>query len=52
MPLYTLNRRDERRTLTNILENLDEHVYGNDHFGFSVFPYFDTALTRIYPMHR
>lgn len=46
VPLYTLNRRDERRALTETLENLDEYVDGNDHFEFFVFPYSDTALTR------
>ncbi|WP_454560937.1 D-arabinono-1,4-lactone oxidase [Mycobacterium haemophilum] len=46
VPLYTLNRRDERRALTETLENLDDYVDGNDHFEFFVFPYADTALTR------
>ncbi|MGO9153823.1 D-arabinono-1,4-lactone oxidase [Mycobacterium sp.] len=46
VPLYTLNRRDERRALTETLERLDEYVDGNDHFEFFVFPYGDTALTR------
>jgi len=45
--LYTLHRRDERRALTETLERLDEYVDGNDHFEFFVFPYADTALTRI-----
>jgi L-gulono-1,4-lactone dehydrogenase len=46
VPLYTLNRRDERRALTETLERLDENVDNNDHFEFFVFPYAETALTR------
>jgi L-gulono-1,4-lactone dehydrogenase len=46
VPLYTLNRRDERRALTETLQHLDEYVDGNDHFEFFVFPYAETALTR------
>ncbi|BBX96429.1 D-arabinono-1,4-lactone oxidase [Mycobacterium lacus] len=46
VPLFTLHRKDERRPLAETLERLDEHVDGNDHFEFFVFPYGDTALTR------
>ncbi len=46
VPLYTLHRRDERRSLTETLDRLDEFVDGNDHFEFFVFPYGESALTR------
>ncbi|HEX6390091.1 MAG TPA: D-arabinono-1,4-lactone oxidase [Solirubrobacteraceae bacterium] len=46
VPLYTLHRRDEPRPLADTLARLDEHVDGNDHFEFFVFPYADRALTR------
>jgi L-gulono-1,4-lactone dehydrogenase len=46
VPLYTLIRRDERRALTETLEQLDESVDGNDHFEFFVFPYGERASTR------
>lgn len=47
VPLYTLRRRDKLRALAETLERLDQDVDGNDHFEFFVFPYADTALTRI-----
>ena len=46
VPLYTLHRRDEPAPLAQTLARLDEHVDGNDHFEFFVFPYTQTALTR------
>ena len=46
IPIYTLHRHDEPRPLAATLEQLDEHVDGNDHFEFFVFPYTTTALTR------
>ncbi len=46
VPLYTLHRHDEKRSLAETLGRLDEFVDGNDHFEFFVFPYADTALTR------
>ena len=46
VPLYTLHRRDAPAPLRETLDRLDEHVDGNDHFEFFVFPYTDTALTR------
>jgi FAD-linked oxidoreductase len=46
VPLYTLHRRDERRSLAETLQRLDEYVDGNDHFEFFVFPYGEKALTR------
>ncbi len=46
VPLYTLNRRDQRRTLGETLQRLDGLVDGNDHFEFFVFPYAEMALTR------
>lgn len=50
VPLFTLHRHDQRRSLAQTLERLDEFVDGNDHFEFFVFPYADKALTRT--MHR
>ena len=46
VPLFTLHRRDAPRPLDATLDRLDEHVDGNDHFEFWVFPYTRTALTR------
>jgi L-gulonolactone oxidase len=46
VPLYTLHRHDEPLPLSDTLDRLDEHVDGNDHFEFFVFPYADKALTR------
>ena len=46
VPLYTLHRHDEPLPLADTLERIDEHVDGNDHFEFFVFPYADKALTR------
>lgn len=45
-----MHRHDQRRSLAQTLERLDEFVDGNDHFEFFVFPYADKALTRT--MHR
>jgi L-gulono-1,4-lactone dehydrogenase len=46
VPRFTLHRRDEPRPLRETLDRLDEHVDGNEHFEFWVFPYTRTALTR------
>ena len=46
LPVYTLHRVDEPRSLDETLERLDELVDGNDHFEFWAFPYTDVALTR------
>ncbi len=46
VPRYTLHRHDAPRPLGETLDRLDEHVDGNDHFEFWVFPYTRTALTR------
>jgi L-gulono-1,4-lactone dehydrogenase len=46
VPRFTLQRHDAPRPLKETLERLDEHVDGNDHFEFWVFPYTRTALTR------
>jgi L-gulono-1,4-lactone dehydrogenase len=46
VPRFTLHRRDEPRPLDATLERLGEHVDGNDHFEFWVFPYTRVALTR------
>jgi L-gulono-1,4-lactone dehydrogenase len=46
VPLYTLHRSDVPLPLDETLARLDEHVDGNDHFEFFVFPYTDRALTR------
>lgn len=46
VPLYTLHRIDAPMPLDQTLEHLDEHVAGNDHFEFFIFPYTQRALTR------
>jgi L-gulonolactone oxidase len=46
VPRFTLHRVDAPRPLGETLDRLDEHVDGNDHFEFWVFPYTRTALTR------
>ncbi|MET0601152.1 MAG: D-arabinono-1,4-lactone oxidase [Baekduia sp.] len=46
LPLYTLQRHDQPLPLADVLDHLDEHVDGNDHFEFFLWPYTRTALTR------
>jgi FAD-linked oxidoreductase len=46
-PLYTLRRSDAPRPLAETLERLDELVDGHERFELFVFPYTDTALTRV-----
>ena len=46
VPRFTLHRHDAPRALAATLDRLDEHVDGNDHFEFWVFPYTRTAYTR------
>jgi L-gulonolactone oxidase len=46
VPLYTLHRHDRPLPLADTLARLDEHVDGNDHFEFFLWPYTRTALTR------
>jgi len=46
VPLYTLHRVDEPRSLQDTLGRLDELVGGNDHFELFTFPHTDVALTR------
>jgi L-gulonolactone oxidase len=46
VPRFTLHRHDAPRPLAATLDRLDEHLDGNDHFEFWVFPYTRTALTR------
>jgi L-gulono-1,4-lactone dehydrogenase len=46
VPRFTLHRHDVPRPLGETLDRLDEHVDGNDHFEFWVFPYTRMALTR------
>jgi L-gulono-1,4-lactone dehydrogenase len=46
VPRFTLHRSDAPRPLEETLDRLNEHVDGNDHFEFWVFPYTRTALTR------
>jgi L-gulono-1,4-lactone dehydrogenase len=46
VPRFTLHRHDAPRPLDATLDRLDEHVDGNEHFEFWVFPYTRTALTR------
>ena len=44
--LYTLRRHDKPLALDETLDRLDEHVDGNDHFEFFLWPYTRTAMTR------
>jgi FAD-linked oxidoreductase len=46
VPLYTLQRHDQPLPLGDVLDQLDEHVDGNDHFEFFLWPYTRTAMTR------
>jgi L-gulonolactone oxidase len=46
VPLYTLHRHDAPLALADVLDRLDEHVDGNDHFEFFLWPYTRTAMTR------
>lgn len=46
VPLYTLQRHDKPLPLAGVLDRLDEHVDGNDHFEFFLWPYTRTAMTR------
>jgi L-gulono-1,4-lactone dehydrogenase len=46
VPLYTLRRHDRPLPLADVLDRLDEHVDGNDHFEFFLWPYTRTAMTR------
>ncbi|MEA2305050.1 MAG: L-gulono,4-lactone dehydrogenase [Solirubrobacteraceae bacterium] len=46
VPLYTLERHDQPLPLADVLDRLDEHVDGNDHFEFFLWPYTRTAMTR------
>jgi L-gulono-1,4-lactone dehydrogenase len=46
VPLYTLQRHDEPLPLPDVLDRLDEHVDGNDHFEFFLWPYTRMAMTR------
>jgi FAD-linked oxidoreductase len=46
VPLYTLERHDKPLPLLDVLDHLDEHVDGNDHFEFFLWPYTRTAMTR------
>ncbi|HEV7493643.1 D-arabinono-1,4-lactone oxidase [Baekduia sp.] len=46
VPLYTLHRHDQPLPLAGVLDRLDEHVDGSDHFEFFLWPYTRTALTR------
>ena len=46
VPLYTLRRHDKPLPLVEVLDRLDEHVEGNDHFEFFLWPYTRTAMTR------
>ncbi len=46
VPLYTLHRHDQPLALGDVLDRLDEHVEGNDHFEFFLWPYTRTAMTR------
>jgi L-gulono-1,4-lactone dehydrogenase len=46
VPLYTLHRHDQPLPLAGVLDRLDEHVDGSDHFELFLWPYTRTALTR------
>jgi L-gulono-1,4-lactone dehydrogenase len=46
VPLYTLHRHDAPLPLGETLDRLDEHVDGNDHFEFFLWPYTRIAATR------
>jgi FAD-linked oxidoreductase len=46
VPLYTLQRHDRPIPLGDVLDRLDEHVEGSDHFEFFLWPYTRTAMTR------
>ncbi len=46
VPLYTLDRHDAPLPLSEVLDHLDEHIDGNDHFEFFLWPYTRTAMTR------
>jgi L-gulonolactone oxidase len=46
LPLYTLHRHDAPLPLDETLDRMDEHVDGNDHFEFFLWPYTRTAATR------
>jgi FAD-linked oxidoreductase len=46
VPLYTLQRHDRPLPLAEVLDRLDEHVDGNDHFEFFLWPHTRTAMTR------
>jgi FAD-linked oxidoreductase len=46
VPLYALLRHDRPLPLADVLDRLDEHVDGSDHFEFFLWPYTRTALVR------
>jgi FAD-linked oxidoreductase len=46
VPLYTLKRHDQPLPLGEVLDRLDEHVDGSDHFEFFLWPYTRVAMTR------
>ena len=47
VPLFTVRRVDEPRSLGETLERLDELADAHDHFELFAFPYTDTALVRM-----
>jgi L-gulono-1,4-lactone dehydrogenase len=46
VPAFRLHALDEPRPLEPVLEDLDAHVEGNDHFELFTFPHSPVALTR------
>lgn len=46
VPLFTLRRVDEPRSLAGALRALDDLVDANDHFEIFAFPYSDVAISR------
>ena len=46
VPAFRLRAREEAMPLARVLDELDAHVDGNDHFGFFWFPHTGSALVR------
>lgn len=46
VPAFKLHERRDRMPLTTLLGDLDEHVHGNDHFEFFIFPHASQAITK------
>jgi L-gulono-1,4-lactone dehydrogenase len=46
VPMFTLHRHDQALPLDHVLDQLDQHVEGNDHFEFFLWPYSRTTWSR------